>query len=522
MRLLKRRFSHFGGRGGSIAANWGRQFHLTAVRAEAASAAEVARAGSGNADAAEKPHAHHHGPQWKASIDFKSIRDNLELHKRNCKLRRTAGDPVAVVALYESYVAKAQETDALRNERNNVAAKMKGKLDEATRAELIEKGRLIKEKLADYEAELVVLENQMQYAGQMLPNLTHPDVPVGSEDQAVLRKMVGAKRDFTFTPRDHTVLGEILDCFNFARAAQVSGNKFYYLQRDAAMLELALVTLAMQRAASRGFMTVMTPDLVRDTTVEKCGFQPRMANTQVYSIMDSDLCLTGTAEIPLGGMYMDEIIPEADLPIKLAAFGHCFRTEAGAAGASTRGLYRVHQFSKVEMFVLCTPAQSEALHEELISFEEELYAELGLHFKSIDMPTEDLGAPAYRKFDIEAWMPGLGRYGEISSASNCTDYQSRRLNIRYRQSPPADDPADASTAEDAKSGKKGPAKAKKPKPAPTAFVHTLNATAVAVPRMLIALLENFQNEDGSVDLPPILHPYMGGKTRLLPYAKSSA
>jgi seryl-tRNA synthetase len=176
----------------------------------------------------------------------------------------------------------------------------------------------------------------------------------------------------------------------------------------------------------------MTPDLVRSSVLEKCGFQPRMANTQTYSIENTDLCLTGTAEIPLGGLFMDGVVDEKELPIRVCAFGHCFRTEAGAAGAASKGLYRVHQFSKVEMFVLATPEQSDAMHEELISLEEEMFAELGLHFKTLDMPTEDLGAPAYRKFDVECWMPGMQRYGEISSASNCTDYQARRLNIRYR------------------------------------------------------------------------------------------
>ena len=235
----------------------------------------------------------------------------------------------------------------------------------------------------------------------------------------------------------------------------------------------------------------MTPDLVKASVLEKCGFQPRGTNTQVYSINDSPLCLTGTAEVPLGGVYMDKILNESELPIKMAAFGHCFRTEAGASGAAGKGLYRVHQFSKVEMFVLSTPEQSDAIHQELIDFETELFTDLGLHFKVLDMPSGDLGAPAYRKFDVEAWMPGLKRYGEISSASNCTDYQSRRLNIRYR--PTASGGA----------GGKGQGKA-------TEFVHTLNATACAVPRMIVAILENFQQADGSVVIPDVLRPFMGG------------
>lgn len=207
------------------------------------------------------------------------------------------------------------------------------------------------------------------------------------------------------------------------------------------------------------------------------------------------MCLTGTAEIPLGGVFMDSILSEEELPVKVAAFGRCFRTEAGAAGTAGKGLYRVHQFSKVEMFVVCTPEQSEQLHQELMDIEVDMFEELGLHFKVLDMPSGDLGAPAYRKYDIEAWMPGLERYGEISSASNCTDYQSRRLNIRYRPHVAADTQTTTK---------------KKKKKVPTQFVHTLNATACAVPRMIVAIFENFQQEDGSILIPEPLRPYMMG------------
>ena len=218
----------------------------------------------------------------------------------------------------------------------------------------------------------------------------------------------------------------------------------------------------------------------------------------MYSVENSDLCLAGTAEIPLGGYFMDQILQEDQLPVRVAAFGHCFRTEAGAAGAAGKGLYRVHQFSKVEMFVLGTPDQSEALHQELLDIEVELFAELGLHFKVLDMASADLGAPAYRKFDVEAWMPGLERYGEISSASNCTDYQSRRLNIRYKPTPK---PAEGG---------------KKPKKQKNVFVHTLNGTACAVSRMLVAILESHQEEDGSISIPEALWPYTGGLEKISP------
>ncbi|KAF3658644.1 Serine--tRNA ligase [Capsicum annuum] len=277
-------------------------------------------------------------------------------------------------------------------------------------------------------------------------------------------------------------------------AILVSGSKFYYLKNEAVLLEMGLVNWAVSEAMKRGFTPLTTPEIVRSSVVEKCGFQPRGTNTQVYSIENSDQCLIGTAEIPVGGIHMDSILSESSLPLKYVAFSHCFRTEAGAAGAATRGLYRVHQFSKVEMFILCRPDESDSYHEELIGIEEELFSSLGFHFKTLDMASEDLGAPAYRKFDVEAWMPGLGRYGEISSASNCTDYQSRRLGIRYR-------PESSSSSSSSKKGKNA---------APTQFVHTLNATACAVPRMIVTLLENFQQEDGSVIIPEPLRPFMGG------------
>lgn len=393
-----------------------------------------------------------------------------------------------------------QQVEAKLQARNAAAAAMKQKLPEAERAALVAEGKALKEELAVLEAALDRKEVELQLEGQRLPNDTHPEVPVGGEENAAVLREIGAQRQFGFPHRDHVALGESLGLFDFDAAGKASGSRFAYLKGPAALLELALVQWAMSRAVARGFVPYSTPDLVRANAVEKCGFQPRAENTQVYSVEGSDLCLTGTAEIPLGAVYMDETVAEQDLPLRMCGFGHCFRTEAGAAGSATRGLYRLHQFSKVELFILATPEQSDALHKELLEFETELFSELGLHFKVLDMPTHDLGAPAYRKFDVEAWMPGLGRYGEISSASNCTDYQSRRLNIRYRPAGGAE-------------GGKRPA---------LRFVHTLNATACAVPRMLIAILENFQQEDGSVVVPQALRPFLGGMEKIGPPAAKAA
>jgi seryl-tRNA synthetase len=449
--------------------------------------ASAAAAPPADAAAAAAPPAHDDAHFFRAAIDFRFVRDNLEAVAANCAARRASADPALVARLFDEFSELQRAAEALRAARNEAAAAMKAKLEPAARDAAVARGRALKAELEGAEAALAAAESALQREGQRLPNMAHPAAPVGSEEAAALRAEVGAPRAFAFTPRDHLALGEALDLLDFETAAAVAGTKFVYLKREAALLELALISWAMHRAAAAGFIPTTTPDLVRASVLEKCGFQPRGEGTQTYAVRDSPLCLTGTAEVPLGGAVMDRTFDEAALPLRLAGFGHCFRTEAGAAGAAGRGLYRLHQFSKVELFAVATPAQSEALLEELLALEVAMYEELGLHFKVLDMPTADLGAPAHRKFDVEAWMPGLGRYGEISSASNCTDFQARRLNVRYR-------PATAA----------GGAKAK------TEYAHTLNATACAVPRMLVAILENFQQEDGSVVVPEVLRPYMMG------------
>jgi seryl-tRNA synthetase len=429
---------------------------------------------------------------WRAAIDFKKLKDDPAAAQTNADNRAAQCDVAKVCELYDAFQSLNRECDEIREARNLNAKSMKGKLEPETRAALIAEGKELKEKLAAIEGTLGALEFQLQSEGQKVPNDTHPETPLGGEELAVLRKEVGKKRDFSFEAASHVDVGERLGMFDFETGGKVCGSRFVYLTGAGAMLELALINWAMAKVVSKGFRPMVVPDLVRQNTMEKCGFQPRAENTQVYNIENSDLCLAGTAEILLGGVYMDEVLAQNELPLKMAAFSHCFRTEAGAAGAATRGLYRLHQFSKVEMFVVSTPEQSDAIHDELIAIEEEMYSELGFHFKVLDMASEDLGAPAYRKFDIEAWMPALGRYGEISSASNCTDYQARRLNIKYRP-----DPVD---------GKKQPLQ----------HCHTLNATACAVPRMIITILENFQNEDGSVTVPEPLRAFMGGVELLTP------
>eukprot|EP00180_Rhodochaete_pulchella_P001469 Plantae.Rhodophyta-Rhodochaete_pulchella.ctg22793.p1 GENE.Plantae.Rhodophyta-Rhodochaete_pulchella.ctg22793~~Plantae.Rhodophyta-Rhodochaete_pulchella.ctg22793.p1 ORF type:complete len:473 (-),score=58.45 Plantae.Rhodophyta-Rhodochaete_pulchella.ctg22793:249-1532(-) len=427
-------------------------------------------------------------------MDYKFIRDNLAAVEANIEARNVDADANAVVELYDQVRALIAENDGLRAKRNENAAAMKsaGKMSPDERAACITEGKLIKAQVAEVEARLSDVQIQLNAQAARIPNMTHPDVPIGEESNAAILREVGAQRNFDFPIRSHVDLGAELDLFDFENAARVTGNKFYYLRNAGALLEVALISWAMSQAAARGFTPMTTPDLARENVVSGCGFAPRGEASQVYTLdsPNNELCLVGTAEIPLGGYYSGQIIDKSALPLKMAAFSHCFRQEVGAAGAVTRGLYRVHQFSKVEMFVISHPDDSERMHNMLRSIEEDMFESLGLHFKVLDMPTLDLGNPAYRKFDIEAWMSGRGSYGEISSASNCTDYQARRLNIRYRES-------------------KGDNR----------FVHTLNGTACAVPRMIVAILENFQREDGSVVVPEVLRPYMGGMDVIRPPIK---
>ncbi len=271
---------------------------------------------------------------------------------------------------------------------------------------------------------------------------------------------------------------------DFERGARVAGQKFYYLKNEAALLDVALQRFALDFLLEDGFTPMVTPDLARPETITQLGFNPRGEETQIYSIEGHDLCLVGTAEITLGGYYADTILDEDDLPISLAGLSHCFRTEAGSHGRESKGLYRVHQFTKTEMFVFCRPEDSDAQLERLRGIEERIFGALEIPFRVVDIASGDLGAPAYRKYDLEAWMPGRGEgggWGEITSTSNCTDFQARRLRTRFRRKD-----------------------AKKPE-----LVHTLNGTAISNARAIVALLETHQRADGSIAVPKALVPYLG-------------
>ena len=419
-------------------------------------------------------------------LDVKFIRENLEAVQENIRNRGvTNADAARVVDLYRQRVELVGRTEGLRKERNENAQKMKGGISPEERGPLIERGKELKEELASLEEKLASAEEELNRELKNIPNLTHPDVPVGGEDDARELERIGEPRTFDFEPKDHLEIGRELDLIDFESAADVTGSSFYYLKNEAALLELALVNYAMNVITARGYIPHLTPDLARPAILEAIGFNPRGEESQVYNIEGHDLCLIGTAEITLGGMLAGKILRKEELPMRVGGFSHCFRTEAGAHGRESRGLYRVHQFSKVEMFAFTTPEQSEEIHTEMLEIEKEIYGGLEIPFRVVDIATGDLGAPAYRKFDIEAWMPSRNAYGEVTSTSNCTEYQSRRLNIRYRDEENQ-----------------------------TRHIHTLNGTAVAVPRAIIAILENHQQADGSVTIPATLRPFMGGRERI--------
>ena len=416
-------------------------------------------------------------------LDYRFIKENLEAVKETIKNRNMTSDADKVVELFDRRTALVTKQQELQQKRNENARAMKQKLDDEKRASLVEAGKKIKEEISAVDGELSCIEESHEEAARQIPNMIHPDVPLGKLDTENLEvKKVGVPRKFDFEPMDHVRLGEELELFDFDRGTKVSGPKFYYLKNEAVFLEQALIQYALNTLRRHEFEIFITPDVAREEVLKGIGFNPRGNESNVYSIEDEGTCLVATAEITLGGYHSGEILDKEKLPLLYGGLSHCFRREAGAAGQFSKGLYRVHQFDKVEMFVYSTPEKSDELHEKLREIEEEIFSGLGNPFRVVDTCSGDLGAPAYRKWDLEAWMPGRngGEYGEVTSTSNCTDYQARRLNIKYRD-------------DDGKNK----------------YVHTLNGTAIAVGRAMLAILENFQNADGSVSIPEALVPFCG-------------
>ncbi|MFM8707166.1 MAG: serine--tRNA ligase [Planctomycetia bacterium] len=420
-------------------------------------------------------------------LDRRFVAENVDLVATNCRQRGSSADVARFAELDRLRRQMQADIDRLNHEAGQVSKSIAKAADAAEREARKADGRRLREEVSAVEAELAEIVTESDEILRSIPNLTHPAAPVGGEDAAVeIRLGRTPVADFEFKPLDHVELGGRLQLFDFEAGAKVAGHGFYFLKNDAVLLELALQRYAVDLLMRENFTVMTTPDLARDTILEGTGFMPRGPETQIYSITGSDLSLVATAEITLGGAMHERIFEADELPLKLCGISHCFRTEAGAHGRATRGLYRVHQFTKVEMFAYTLPEQSEDMHNYLLDLECELFDGLGIPYRVIDTASGDLGGPAYRKFDLEAWMPGRGErgeWGEVTSTSNCTDYQARRLAVRYR-----------------KPGEKG-----------TSYVHTLNGTAIAISRAIIAIMENYQCSDGSIVIPDALVPWMGKK-----------
>jgi seryl-tRNA synthetase len=418
-------------------------------------------------------------------LDRRFVLENVEAVEENCRRRGSRADVRRFAELEAQRRSKQIEADELNRKANEVSKSIGKAKDAAEREARKAEGRALREQSSAAAAELEQIRAEADAILHTIPNLSHPDAPVGADEGAnlELRRGKHALPEFDFKPRDHVELGEALDLIDFAGGAKVAGHGFYFLKNEAVLLELALQRYAVDLLVAEGFTPAITPDLARNEILDGTGYIPRGPETQIYSIAESDLSLVATAEITLGGLLSGEILEAERLPIKLCGISHCYRTEAGAGGRAARGLYRVHQFTKVEMFAFTLPEGSEAMLDYFCELECRLFDGLGIAYRVVDTATGDLGGPAYRKFDLEAWMPGrgeAGEFGEVTSTSNCTDYQARRLGIRYR------------------TGEKG-----------TAPVHTLNGTAIAISRALVAILENYQQADGSVVVPDVLVPWVG-------------
>ena len=392
-------------------------------------------------------------------LDVNYIRENTELVKKKVATKNYDPDLVdKLLDIDEKRRALLGEVDELRQQRN-VAAKDRD----------VEKGKEVKQKLEELEPKLKKVEEEFKYYLVQIPNLPADGVPIGKgeEDNKILRE-VGEKPNFDFTPKDHLELAENLDLLDFEAGSRVTGSGFYYLKNEAVILEVALIRYALDFLQAKGFIPVTTPDIAREKYYTGTGYLPKGPEAQTYQIEGTDLGLIATAEITLAGFHEGHMLDPKSLPEKFAGYSHCFRMEAGSYGKYSKGLYRVHQFSKVEMFAFCKPDDSAKIHSEFLANEEEFFQSLGVPFRAIESCTGDLGAQAAKKIDLEAWMPGREGYGEVTSTSNTTDYQAQNFNIKFKSEKD------------------------------TEFVHTVNGTIVATSRAIVAILENFQQADGSI------------------------
>ncbi|MFF8292736.1 serine--tRNA ligase [Streptomyces sp. NPDC016309] len=421
-------------------------------------------------------------------IDLRLLREDPDRVRASQRARGEDVDLVdALLSADERRRSSGVRFDELRSEQKALG-KLIPKASPEERAELLAKAEQLKTEVKAADAAQNEADEETKRLLLRLGNIVHGDVPVGGEEDFVVLETHGTVRDFAaegFEPKDHLELGEALGAIDVERAAKVSGSRFYYLTGVGALLELALVNAAIAQATEAGFIPMLTPTLVRPRAMEGTGFLGQAAEN-VYHLEKDDYYLVGTSEVPLAAYHMDEILDAEKLPLRYAGFSPCYRREAGTYGKDTRGIFRVHQFDKVEMFSYVAPEDAEAEHKRLLDWEKQWLTSLELPFQVIDVATGDLGASASRKYDCEAWIPTQGKYRELTSASNCDSFQARRLSVRMRDG-------------------------KKVQP-----LATLNGTLCAVPRTIVALLENHQQADGSVRVPPVLRPYLGGREVLEP------
>lgn len=427
-------------------------------------------------------------------LDVKFIIENPGAIKHGAARKHVKVDADKIVQLYEQRNELLQKLEALRARQNAVSKEIPNAQAEE-KAKLLAEMSTSKEEIKTLEPEIAQLENEIDQLAFEIPNPPLDSVPDGEDETFnVVVKTHGEKPKFNFTPKDHIELGKSLDLIDIERGTRSSGTRFYYLKNEAVLLEFALVQHILHKLVSKGFQPIIPPVLVKEEAMFATGFFPAARN-EIYHVNpkteenpeNDDLYLVGTSEVPLNMLHYTEIIPEEKLPIRYCGFSSCFRREAGSYGKDTAGIIRVHQFDKVEMFSFCNPDKSEEEHELIRSIEEEIMSELGFHFQVLNMCGGDLGAPAAKKYDIEVWIPTQEKFRELTSCSNCTDFQARRSKIRYK----------------AENGK-------------NEYLHTLNGTAIAIARTLVAILENYQNEDGSVTIPEILRSYMGGRDKIMP------
>ena len=417
-------------------------------------------------------------------INVKFIIENPELIKAGALKKHVTVDIDKIVELYKTRKTLLQEIEELRAKQNKVSKEIPNAADKAP---LLAKMKEVKASIQKKQPVIEEIEKEIEKLAVRVPNPPHESVPEGkSDEENVVIETHGKKPEFDFEPKTHIELGKSLDIIDIERGVRTSGARFYYLKNEATLLEFALIQHVMHKLYKKGFSPVIPPALVKEEAMYATGFFPADKN-EVYSVNpgEDDLYLIGTSEVPLTMLHAGEILKKEDLPIRYVGFSPCFRREAGSYGKDTAGIIRVHQFDKIEMFSFCDPEKSEEEHNMIRSLEEEIMQDLGLHYQAINICGGDLGAPAHKKYDLEIWIPTQNKFRELTSCSNCTNFQARRANIKYKD----------------KNGK-------------NQYVHTLNGTAAAMARMLVAIIENYQTSEGEIMIPEVLLPHMGGITKI--------